>query len=111
MDMLAEYGRTILSLIVVFSLLGLTVWKLGRGRGSLPLARLPLAQWTKPFRRKGGSLEPLLERLQHVVLTPQHTLHVLRFHGREMLVATHPQGCTLLDREDEPTLVARGAGA
>jgi hypothetical protein len=104
--MLAEYGRTILSLIVVFSLLGLTVWKLGRGRGSLPLAR-----WTKVFKPNNSYGGPLIEKIERVVLTPQHTLHVLRFHGREMLVATHPGGCALLDREqDEPSPVSRGAG-
>ena len=47
MDTLAEYGRQILALIVVFSLLGFTVWKLGRHRGSL-VARRSLSKtfWT-----------------------------------------------------------------
>jgi hypothetical protein len=106
MEALAEYGRQILALIVVFSLLAFTVWKLGRHRGSVSLARL-----TKTWQ-KGRAAEKLLEPVERLVLTPQHTLHVLRFRDREILVATHPQGCTLLDGEpDKPGLSARGAGA
>ena len=93
MDTLAEYGRQILSLVVVFSLLGLTMWKLGRRRQTLSGQTL----WSKMFARKAPSTERVLESLERLVLTPQHTLHVLRFQGREMLLATHPQGCALLD--------------
>ncbi len=108
MDALAEYGRQILALIVVFSLLGFTVWKLGRHRGSVSLARLT----TKFLGQKRRAAETVLEPVQRLVLSPQHTLHVLRFRDREILVATHPQGCTLLDGEaDKPGLAARGAGA
>jgi flagellar biogenesis protein FliO len=37
-----------------------------------------------------------IETLQRIALTPQHSLHLVRIHGRELLVATHPQGCALL---------------
>lgn len=32
-------------------------------------------------------------------LTDQHTLHVVTAKGREMVVATYPGGCTVLDRD------------
>ena len=104
MDNLAEYGRQILSLIVVFTLLGLTVWKLGRRRVSLSPTL-----FGKSFGRGVGSGERALKKVERLVLTPQHTLHVLRFRDREMLVVTHPQGCTVLD--SEPNLLSRGAEA
>jgi hypothetical protein len=108
MDAIAEYGRQILALIVVFSLLGFTVWKLGRHRGSVPLAQLTGGG----VGQKGRTAARVLEPVERLVLTPQHTLHVLRFRDREILVTTHPHGCSLLDGEPEkPGLTARGAGA
>jgi hypothetical protein len=113
MDIVAGSGRQLLGLLVVFSLLGLTVWKLGRFRVGSPV-RWSEILWKKAFSGKvlgSKSLagERALERVERLALTPQHTLHVLRLHGREMLVATHPQGCTLLDSAPSPT--ARGVGA
>ena len=120
METLAEYGRQILALVVVFSLLGLTVWKLGRRppafSGQTLLRKFLFGKFFlgKPFARKARSAEAVLEVVERLVLTPQHTLHVLRLRGREMLVATHPQGCALLhgapDRLDRDS-AARGAGA
>ena len=114
MDTLAEYGRQILSLIVVFSLLGLTVWKLGRSRQ--PFSGHTLWRktfWQKMLGPRGRSGDRVLKTVERLVLTPQHTLHVLRFHGQEMLVATHPHGCTLPDGAPELTqgTASRGAGA
>lgn len=107
MDTLVEYERQILSLLVVFSMLGLTVWKLGRRRGSLSLAR-----WSKFLKPKGRSAERMLETVERLVLTPQHALHVIRWRDRELLVATHPQGCTLLESTvDKPSLASRGSAA
>jgi hypothetical protein len=116
MDTLAEYGRQIFALVAVFSLLGLTVWKLGRHRGTLSLARLGKPFVGMMFRRRGNSPERVLETVERLVLTPQHTLHVVRWRDREMLVATYPQGCALLDvdqKADErnPSLASRGAAA
>ena len=104
MDLVAGYGRELLGLFVVFSLLGLTVWKLGRSRPP---------QWRNIFSGKTlivkrPARERALETVERLALTPQHTLHVLRLRDREILVATHPQGCTLLDHATER---ARGVGA
>ena len=37
-----------------------------------------------------------LESVERLPLTPQHSLHLVRIAGRELLVGTHPQGCVLL---------------
>jgi len=95
MDVVAENGRQILSLVVVFALLGLTVWKLGGSRISLRSLNSTLK------RSKGKSIRSL-ERL---ALTSQHTLHLVEFSGQQLLIATHPSGVTLV----APTSQARSA--
>jgi len=71
--------RQIAALGIVFGLLGLAVWGL---------------------RQRSGTLDPRtaksLTAVERLALTPQHTLHLIRASGRELLVATHPHGCTLL---------------
>lgn len=80
-----EAFREVLSVLIVFLLLGAALWKL-RHRTS----------------KKGRSLEPV----EKIALTPQHALHLIRIEGREILVATHPQGCTLIEH---PTLERRAS--
>ena len=59
-------------------------------------ARLRLPGAMRPAGR-GRSLESV-ERL---ALTPQHSLHLVRIGGREVVVATHPQGCALLTERSQ----------
>jgi len=76
------FARDLLSVVAVLALLGAALWVLRRGVG----ARLPGA-----FSKSRS-----IETVQRIALTPQHSLHLVRIHGRELLVATHPQGCALL---------------
>ena len=70
---------------LVLLLLGASRWVLRRrGIGGLTLA--------------GRSAQRRLECLERMPLGPQHTLHLVRVDGRELLVAASPSGCTLLDR-------------
>ena len=77
------------SVLVVFALLGLAVWRL-RHDGFARFLPGPRSGVSKRSRS--------LERHDKLMLTPQHALHVVRVAGREVVVATHPQGCTLLLR-------------
>jgi flagellar biogenesis protein FliO len=79
--------RQTLSVLFVFALLGLAVWKLRRG-GSITGG---VGLWN---RARGGTRS--LQSVERLVLTPQHSLHLVRMNGREMVVATHPQGCAIL---------------
>ncbi len=79
-----EVVRQISAVLAVFALLGLALWALRRG-GSVRFGALRT-------QARGRSLESI-ERL---ALTPQHSLHLVKIHGREVVVATHPQGCALL---------------
>ncbi|HEY4361918.1 MAG TPA: flagellar biosynthetic protein FliO [Bryobacteraceae bacterium] len=97
--------RQVFAILLVFGLLGFTLWKLRRG-GS-PAALLP------PWRRNaawGSGKVRAMESVERLSLTPQHALHLVRVQGRQIVVATHPQGCTLLGDASESN-TATGAGA
>jgi flagellar biogenesis protein FliO len=70
---------------LVLLLLGASLWVLRR-RG---IAGIVLAG--RPAKRR-------LECLERMALGPQHTLHLVRIDGRELLVAASPSGCALLER-------------
>jgi flagellar biogenesis protein FliO len=87
MDVLRQAG----SVLLVFALLGGLLWILRRsGRVSFNgLAR----------KRAVGNSRSMIA-VERLALTPQHTLHIVRVNGREVLVATHPQGCTVVDQAE-----------
>jgi flagellar biogenesis protein FliO len=87
-----ESARQLVSILAVFALLGFALWAARRGG----FARLGLTNLRGVAGERDGLL--LLERLP---LTPQHVLHVVRIRGRELVVATHPQGCVLLTDAEE----------
>ena len=80
--------REVLGIAVVFALLGFAVWKFRSGG------------MTPPWRPGQPSR---LETVGRVALTPQHAVHLVRVDGRELVVATHPQGCSLLAPPQEHT--------
>lgn len=83
-----ETLRQVSSIAAVFALLGLTLWVLRRGG---------MASFTKLRSPRGKSLE-VVERL---ALGPHHAIHLVKIHGRELVVATHPRGCALLMQSGE----------
>ncbi|MBI3679859.1 MAG: flagellar biosynthetic protein FliO [Acidobacteria bacterium] len=75
--------------------------------GLVVALRLAIApgRWRRLGKRApGGSC---LETVDRVHLTPQHSLHLVRFRDRGLLVAVHQRGCTLLDNFAWPGEVAR----
>jgi len=95
MDVLRQVG----SVLLVFSLLGAVLWVLRRG-GRISFQGLAR-------KRAMGNTRSLIA-VERLALTPQHTLHLVCIHGREVLVATHPQGCSVVTTVAER---AMGAGA
>ena len=80
----------------VLALLGGTLWWLRRrGFAVASLGR-------RGVRRR-------LECIDRVALGPQQSLHLVRFEGRALLVASSPAGCRLLESADwkEPAEVSR----
>jgi flagellar biosynthetic protein FliO len=81
------------AVVLVLALLGATLWVLRR-RGFAGVRALT---------KSGGRRLECLERLP---LGPQHTLHLVRLGETEILLASSPSGCVLLE-----TVAPRAAGA
>ncbi len=95
MDVLRQAG----SVLLVFSLLGALLWALRRG-GKISFQGLA-------WKRALGSTRTMVV-VERLSLTPNHMLHIVRIDGRDLLVVTHPQGCSVLTAATEK---AMGAGA
>ena len=77
-----EILQQIAAIAFVFSLLGGALWWI-RSRNVTAF----------------GPARPSLSRLQvidRVRLTPHHSVHILKVGDRELTIAVHPSGCTLL---------------
>jgi len=89
-------ARQIFSITLVFGLLAAVFWRFGRG-GAFTRSR---TFWSRLFPRRSdpGSSANIrsLEPIDRVILTPQHTLHLLRVREQEIVLVTHPDGCTAL---------------
>jgi flagellar biogenesis protein FliO len=75
------------AVVLVFALLGAALWAfrhIGWYRGGITGPSL----LSKNVRS--------LEAVERLVLTPQHSLYVVRVHSRQLLVAAHPHGCALI---------------
>ena len=80
-----ELIRQTLGIAVVFTALaGLRWWSRRRGLATF-----------RPFDRMRQKPRQL-EAVERLSLTPHHALHVVRFQGRELLIASHATGCVLL---------------
>ena len=78
-----EIIQQVASVVFVFALLAGALWWL---RGRKMVAFGPARQET-----------PRLEVIDCIRLTPQHSVHLLRTGSRELTIAVHPSGCTLLE--------------
>jgi hypothetical protein len=93
--------RQVFSVLLVFSLLGAVLWLLRRG-GRVSFQGFARKRVLGYFR---GNSRSLIE-LERLALTPQHSLHIVRINGREVVVATHPQGCTVVTMVTEHAMSA-----
>ena len=90
--------RQVFSVLLVFSLLGAALWALRRG------GRITFQGFAR--KRILGNTRSMVA-VERLVLTPQHTLHLVCIHGREILVATHPQGCSVVTPAAERAIGAQ----
>ena len=94
-----EILEQITMIFVVFALLGGMLWVLrNKGMASFRFGR-------KSFR--GGKQLEIIERLP---LTASHSIHLVRFADRTLLIGVAPGGCTLLERSDAPNASAISYG-
>ncbi len=59
--------------------------------------RIAPPAWWRARRRGARPGQGRLETLDRVVLSPQHTLHLVRVGDRALLIGSHPAGCSLLE--------------
>ena len=91
--------RQMLSVLAVFALLGGALFALRRGSlGSLGLRTFDWEspRWSSLRLARAPARTKSLATMERLALTPLHSLHLVRIQGREMVVATHPRGCTVL---------------
>ena len=98
MDVLRQVG----SVLLVFSLLGAVLWVLRRS-GRVSFQGLA---WKRVIGYQTGNTKSMVA-VERLALTPQHTLHIVRINGCEVVVATHPQGCSVIPA----TVAERAMGA
>ena len=79
-----EVFQQMAAVALVLLLLGLSLWALRRrGFASMAIGKRP------------GSRR--LECVERLPLGPQHTLHLVRVGNTELLLASSPTGCVLLE--------------
>jgi flagellar biogenesis protein FliO len=78
-----EVAREAVSVMAVFALFGAFLWT----RRSGSVAR---------FRGFSGTQDRQLDSIERLALTSHHSLHLVRIGGKEVVVATYPQGCAVL---------------
>ena len=91
--------RQTLSVLLVFALLGGALFALRRGSlGSLAsgAVRWRSPRWSSALFTRVPARTKSLATMERLALTPHHALHLVRIQGREVVVATHPHGCTVL---------------
>lgn len=82
-----EMFQQLFAVALVLGGLVVAVWLLKRKGWARISARGP--------RGSGGG--PRLEVIDRLVLTPQHSLHLVRLQDRTLLVGLSPSGCNLLE--------------
>ena len=89
-DALRQAGAVLL----VLGLLGAALWAFRHAGWYRPGIVGPTILMGKSAGK--AARQRSLEALDRLTLTPQHSIHVIGVEGRRLMVAVHPQGCTLL---------------
>ncbi|HEV8040231.1 MAG TPA: flagellar biosynthetic protein FliO [Bryobacteraceae bacterium] len=79
-----DIARQSLAITIVFALLWTALWLI-RKKGGIRIRQ-----------RKGRGECRMLESRGKLVLSQQHTIHLVRVGQRELVLAMHPSGVTLL---------------
>ena len=78
-----------IAVFVVLALLGGTLFW---------LRRKGWAQFSLSAKR--GSVSRKIQLIERLPLSAQHSLHLVRVGGRELLIGVSPAGCTVLDHSE-----------
>jgi len=85
-----EILEQITMVVVVFALLGGLLWIMrNKGMASFRFSR-------KSF----GGARKQLEVIERLALTTSHSIHLVRFADRTLLIGVAPGGCTVLEKSE-----------
>lgn len=93
MEMIPQF----VAIVGVLGALFLAVWALKR-KG-----------WAR-ISRPASSLDRRLEVVDRLVLTPHHSLHLVRMADRTLLIGLSPNGCNLLESSSMHPSTIAGSG-
>ena len=100
--------RITAAFLLVFGLLGLLFAFTRRKRPGYTFRWLPLLSnfrsvFARPLLSDACSAAPpALEVTRRISLTPTHKIHLISTAAEQLLVCTHPNGCTVLNRRLSP---------
>jgi flagellar biogenesis protein FliO len=81
-----EWLQQTAAVLLVLALLGaLLYWSRGKGFAQVRLKGV------------GRGANRRMQSLERLILTPQHSLHLVSVGGRVLLVAVSPHGCSVVD--------------
>lgn len=89
-----EILEQITMIFVVFALLGAMLWFM-RNKGRA----------TFRFNRKSFGARKQLEVIERLSLTTSHSIHLVRFADRTLLIGVAPGGCTVLEKSEAGKLM------
>jgi flagellar biogenesis protein FliO len=101
--------RQSLAITFVFALLWLALWLLRR-RGALRIG-FPRFGIPRLGFEKTRAEHTLLESQAKLALSAQHSVHLVRIGQRELVIAVHPSGVTLLCDLSPDTAASAGRAA
>jgi flagellar biosynthetic protein FliO len=92
-----EMFQQLFAVVGVLGALLIAVWAMKR-RG-----------WVRMTTRAARDSSARLEVVDRLVLTPHHSVHLIRLADRTLLIGLSPQGCNLLETSSA-AIVPRGVG-
>ncbi|MCL6507340.1 MAG: flagellar biosynthetic protein FliO [Bryobacteraceae bacterium] len=80
------------------------------GQAGMAAAGWLAGLWRAPGRARASGPRTRMERIERLMLSPQHSLHLVRVAGRALLVGVSPAGIQVLERIAESGTTAEASG-
>lgn len=92
-----EVIRLLLGMSVVFGLLALMKWVLRTStKGDQKIFKFLQLKNIRLTGATGDGPRSALSVANRIALTPSHSIHLVNYNSSQLLICTHPQGCTVL---------------
>jgi len=93
-----EMFQQLFAVVAVLGALSMVVWALKR-KG-----------WVRMSARASRDSGTRLEVIDRLVLTPHHSVHLIRLADRTLLIGLSPNGCNLLETSNAAGILPPGVG-